>query len=168
MTDTMPMWPVSDLRPPAPVLRQGDIVRNTRTGERGVVVSDPVKAGQRTWTPMWVGDVQIDVHGSPGGCTLVTNNGHREWAHVPEREQTAEERVRRTRYQWRPITMRSPEEVAESGEADDDTMAWHLLYALLPVDVAEKITNGYDEWPSTYALARRLAELLDVTSERVS
>lgn len=163
MSDDTVMWPCH-IDPPNN-LRRGNVVRNIETGRRGVVFTDPwtpPKPGTRITLPEFFkawGDVEIsDAHHS--GSYTTTSNVLRKWVVVPYSEQTAVERIRSTFMTWRPLSERTPEDIAESGPADDDQREWHVLAALLPEEIYDEMTLSGD-WPTSLDLAIRLAEHLD-------
>jgi hypothetical protein len=147
-------------------LRAGDIVYSIKDPERvGVVTCNPGEARGFATTRHDVYVSFADL-GGVGGVTTITSNAKREWVKIPWEEQTALQRVVSTPYSWRPLSERSPEDVAESGPADDDTVGWHLLMALLSPGAANHLMDG-SEWPDCLAIAIEVAKIIDRRSRPV-
>ncbi len=163
-SEPMIIWPCEMLPPND--LRAGDIVYSIKDPERvGVVTCNPGEARGFATTRHDVYVSFADL-GGVGGVTTITSNAKREWVKIPWEEQTALQRVVSTPFSWRPLSERSPEDVAESGPADDDTVGWHLLLSLLSPTEQARLTARAD-WPNCLDIAIEVAKIIDRRSRPV-
>lgn len=163
-SEPMIIWPCEMLPPND--LQAGDIVYNINDPDRvGVVTCNP---GEATGFATTRHDVYVRFAdlGGHGSVTTITSNAKREWVKIPWNEQTALQRVVAASYSWTPLSERSPEDVAESGPADDDTVGWHLLMALLSPGAANHLMDG-PEWPDCLDIAIEVAKIIDRQRGRV-
>lgn len=161
VVEEMVMWP-TDMAPPNN-LRCGDVVRNTEDHavHRIVVVGPQHRPPGRY--PMSDRDAQLIVPGGGSASVTVTDNSGRHWEVIPEDQQTAVERVHAAMLRFDPPTQQNDllDENDDPFVPDDSTLAWHLLYALLPTGTAYSLTDGVHEWPGNYELALALAKKID-------
>lgn len=167
-SDTLTMYPV-EMSPPNNLRRGMVVVDKDDPARRGVVLSNPGELSGRRMGLLGSfiapDDVAIRINFEGWHETFTSNQG-RKWEVVPHDKQTVKERVFSTHLTWQPLTRRTAQAIAESGEADDDHEPWHLLYSLLPPEEAFCMTGGGDEWPDVVDLALKLAELLDSRKPR--
>jgi len=149
--------------PPPNDLRPGDIVVNG--GQRGVVVIDySEQTAERRTAALFMAPSQgVAIAPLPyvGNSHTVTDNHHRDWVIVPVEEQSVVERVWSTHFGWKPLSNQPSHEPGgePNDPADDDSEAWHLLYALLDEAELDEVTDG--DWPGCLELALAVAAAAD-------
>lgn len=140
-------------------LHVGQIVEHREDGDRGIVelVIAADSPRLRLPLPCAVGDAVIRL--GPGHHRVTSK--HREWRVVPDSQQTAVERVRRTLLTWQP-----PDWVEPGGEPQDlDTLPYALLLAMLPPDRRDRIY----EWGGVHTVGEAAVEVaarIDALLER--
>ena len=143
-------------------LRQGDIVRHRNPAIHDdaayVVMCNPGEA-------QGFGTCAIDVAlrrigPTDRAATTITSNVMRQWAAVPYDRLTPSQRLLQAHLTWRPLSERSAEDIVESGPADDDQEAWHLLTALLPPQDQVRL-QSWGDWPTTADLVEEVGRYLD-------
>lgn len=153
----MPAADAAPAAPPAatdqPRFVVGDIVRTVDDNgavQRAVIVAhltaDDAAAGRLPLAAR-PGDYVAQNIDSPSVSTIGRLAA---WERVPDGEQGAVDRVRGVLASW-------DERRVHEG---DDPLEWHLLAALLPRDLYDSATNGWD-WPTMSELALLAAEWAD-------
>lgn len=107
------------------------------------------------------GNAFLSHAGELDGHRSATRNDERQWLVVPVEEQTLLERLTVATLTFEPPTETDDEEAL----SDTDTLAWHWLAAILPLDVVAAMIGDLSEWPDNWDLAVAVAERFEAMED---